>query len=484
MARSHHETTPFEPSPSVQQRLRTLRSNVDRMLHQVSDNTFEASFTEQSKRRQSVSTAEFIGVEADEASHSLNIVNIDQLKWWANNQATIFLKEFDRLRADRDNYLDVLTQYQNLYNIASVDRDELVNTNIELDEVRKEVDIWKGNYEKTRDQLKVKQLDYNLLKKDHATLLSTTQGRTPGSGDGGSDGEDSVTGPFRKNKRRSKAHPDSPTFTDGVDPTWRVWKTKMHDKMMVNSDHYDIDMFAAITVIGWTDGEADGHIQSVRDLDIDHFKNWHMVVDFLSGIYDDPDFKRNMRNQFRVLIMGTQDFQTFYSIFLRLSNPTGYSEAIKIEELMEKISWNLKEAMSVWPREFTTLDEVRITLQQIYNRQTSLRKEKIAARQQRLELSHFKFTLVVSTSVSFTKPVTSALFVKPAAHFHSGADTKPRDSVTDKLAVTGKCFTCGESGHVWRGCPNANKHSERHWHKMQVFYMNLASDSSESDSEN
>ena len=423
-------------------------------------------------------------MKADEVSHSLNIVNIDQLKWWINNQIIIFLKKFDRLRVDRDNYLNALTQYQNLYNIVNVDRDELINTNIEFDEIRKEMNIWKSNYEKTRDQLKIKQFDYNLLKKNHATLLFSTQDRTFDSNDEKSDDENNVTDFFRKNKRRFKTHFDSSTFIDEIDSIWRVWKTKMHDKMMINNNHYDIDMFAIITIIDWTSDEIDEHIQSMRDLDIDHFKNWHMMMNFLLDIYDDSDFKRNMRNQFRVLIMSTQDFQTFYSIFLRLNNSIDYSEIIKIEKLMKKIFWNLKETMSVWSREFITLDEVRITLQQIYNRQTNLRKKKIVARQQRLKLSHFKFIFVVSTSISFTKSVTSTLFVKFAIHFHSDVDTKSRDSMIDKLIVIDKCFTCDESDHVWRKCSNVNKHSKRHWHKMQIFYMNLTFDSSESDSKN
>ena len=156
MIRNHHETTSFDFSTSIKQRLKTLRFNVNRMLHQINDNLFDASFVEQFKRRQSVSTTEFIEMKEDEIIHLLNIVNIDQLKWWINQKVTIFLKKFDRLRVDRDNYLDVLTQYQNLYNIVNVDRNELINTNIELDEIRKEMNILKNNYEKTRDQLKIK----------------------------------------------------------------------------------------------------------------------------------------------------------------------------------------------------------------------------------------------------------------------------------------------------------------------------------------
>ena len=483
MIRSHHETTFFDFSISMKQRLRTLRFNVNRMLHQINDNFFDASFVEQFKRCQSVSTTEFIKMKKNEITHSLNIVNIDQLKWWINQKIIIFLKKFDRLRVDRDNYLNALTQYQNLYNIVNVDRNELINTNIELDEIRKEMNILKSNYEKTRDQLKIKQHDYNLLKKNHETLLITTRNRTLDSDDEESDDENNLID-FKKNKRRFKAHSDFFTFINEVNSIWRVWKTKMHDKMTINIDHYDTNLFAITSVIEWTADEIDDHIQSIRDIDINHFKNWHMMLKFMIIVFDDSNYKRNMRNEFRTLIMSTQDFQIFFFIFLRFSNSIDYSEVIKIEKLMNKIFWNLKKTMSVWSREFITLDEIRITLQQIYNRQTNLKKEKIVARQQRLKLSHFKFILVVSISISFTKSVTSIFFVKSATHFHSDVDTKSRDSMIDKLIVTNKCFTCDESNHVWKECSNVNKHSKRHWHKMQIFYMNLTFDSSESNSKN
>ena len=184
----------------MKQRLKTLRFNVNRMLHQINDNLFDASFVEQFKRRQSVSTTKFIEVKEDEITHFLNIVNIDQLKWWVNQKVIIFLKKFDRLRVDRDNYLNALTQYQNLYNIVNVDRNELINTNIELDEIRKEMNILKSNYEKTRDQLKIKQHDYNFLKKNHETLLITTRDRIFDSDDEESDDENNLID-FKKNKR-------------------------------------------------------------------------------------------------------------------------------------------------------------------------------------------------------------------------------------------------------------------------------------------
>ena len=80
MTRSHHETIFFEFFISMKQRFKTLRVNVNRMLHKINDNFFDENFVDQFKRRRSVSTIEFIKVKNDEITHFLNIVIIDQLK--------------------------------------------------------------------------------------------------------------------------------------------------------------------------------------------------------------------------------------------------------------------------------------------------------------------------------------------------------------------------------------------------------------------
>ena len=439
-----------------------LRVEVERHLREIVDDTNENDVIDSVKRRQSTFLNMNVSNEKDVVAHFLNIVNVNQLQWWVRNHADEFLHAFEALHVDRNVYLNALDQYQKWV-------DEFANQKTQFEKTQ--VTIVKQRFIKILNDVNYDSLNkkYEILKVNAAFERDALD-----------DDDLSIISFVRK--RRFKTHLESSTFIDEVDSIWRVWKTKMHDKMMINNDHYDIDMFAIITIIDWMNDETDEHIQSMRDLDIDHFKNWYMMMNFLSDIYDDFDFKRNMRNQFRILIMNTQDFQTFYFIFFRLSNSTDYSEIIKIEKLMKKIFWNLKKIMSIYSREFITLDEIWIILQQIYNRQTSLKKKKIATRQQRSELSQFKFNSFVSISMSFTKFVTSVFFAKSSIHFN--VEIKTRDSMIDKLIVTNKCFTCDELNHIWRKCSNAHKHQKRHWHKMQMFYMNLIVESSDFDSKN
>ena len=74
------------------------------------------------------------------------------------------------------------------------------------------------------------------------------------------------------------------------------------------------------TVIGWIEKETAKHIQSRRYNNLNYFESEIMMINFLENIYEDSDHQRNVRREYRDLIMfDTQNFQFFYSDFHRLS---------------------------------------------------------------------------------------------------------------------------------------------------------------------
>ena len=50
-------------------------------------------------------------------------------------------------------------------------------------------------------------------------------------------------------KKRFSNHFDSSTFIDDVNFTWRIWKIKMHNKIMINTNHFEISQVEIIIVI-------------------------------------------------------------------------------------------------------------------------------------------------------------------------------------------------------------------------------------------
>ena len=286
-------------------------------------------------------------------------------------------------------------------------------------------------------------------------------------------------------KKRFSNHFDSSTFIDDVNFTWRTWKIKMHDKLMINKDHFEIFQVEVIIVISWTIEKIDEHIQIVRNFDINHFKNHQQMMKFLDNIYDDFDYKRNIRIKFRTLIMRSQDdFQSFFSIFLLLSSQIDYNETQKIEKLFEKLSLSLRKTLSVYSRQFDTLIEIKIVFTRMYNNQKRIKKKKVEKRIAQQQHSDFIYFIVfeISTSISSTKSIISMHHAKHMIHVHSFIEFKSRDLVIDTLIFTSKCFICDELRHTWKLCSNANKYKKRQWHDLQMIQMNLNVEFSNSDS--
>ena len=284
------------------------------------------------------------------------------------------------------------------------------------------------------------QLEHNALRQKYDVLIAITR------------------------KKRFSNHFDSLTFIDDVNFTWRIWKVKMHDKMMINKNHFEISQIEITIVINWTIEKIDEHIQIVRNLDINHFKNHQQMMKFLDNIYDDFDYKRNTCIKFRTLIMKIQnDFQSFFSIFLLLSNQIDYNETQKIEKLFEKFSLSLRKTLSVYSRQFDILIEIRIVLTQMYNNQKRIKKKKIEKKIAQQQFFDFIYVIVfaISTSISFTKFIISMHFAKHMIHVHSSIEFKSRDFVIDTLIFTNKCFICDELRHTWKLCFNAQKYKKR-----------------------
>ena len=171
-----------------------------------------------------------------------------------------------------------------------------------------------------------------------------------------------------------------------------------------------------------------------------------MMLNFFNIVYANCDFIRKIRNEFRILIMNIQNFQTFFSIFLRLNVFIEYIEIVKLKKLYEKLFLKLKNALIVYSREFVILIETRKEFTLMYNKQENLKKEKIFAHLLHFIFIYFKFNSIASISILFTKFVTSFFFTKSSIYFV--IERKFFDLLIEKLIDTNNCFICEKSKHT------------------------------------
>ena len=114
---------------------------------------------------------------------------------------------------------------------------------------------------------------------------------------------------------------DPPILTDGQNPTFTSWLSKIRNKLKVNSDYF-VDEEAKIAYVQLrTDGEANDHIEPRLEKDaVDLYTTYEEVLEHLQSIYKDPNRLFNAKNDFRKLFMKpSQAFHDFHTHFLHLS---------------------------------------------------------------------------------------------------------------------------------------------------------------------
>ena len=282
---------------------------------------------------------------------------------------------------------------------------------------------------------------------------------------------------FSKKKRTSK-HSNFDKFTNDLNSDWFTWKISVHDKLTINNDWYETVRFMITTIIDWTEKKTTKHIQFRRYNNLNYFESEIMMINFLENIYGNSDHQRNVRREYRDLIMfDIQNFQFFYSDFHRLNIQINFDQLTLMKNLVDKFIMSLKQTLNNSFRHHFILLAWKNDIQQMYNDLISIRKKKTRIRAQKSILMIFKSIFAVSIAISFVKSATSTSFVKlKNDHKH--------DSITNQLIATSKCFTCDELDHNWKFCFNVSKFQKRQWHKLQIHQLNLDIDSSEFDSKN
>ena len=98
---------------------------------------------------------------------------------------------------------------------------------------------------------------------------------------------------------------------------------------------------------------------------------------FLESVYFDFDYQFKIRIKLKNLVMNIQNFQLFFSNFLRLNVSIKYNDDTKFEKLHDKLFIEFKNALNNNFRKFIFLVEIRIEFTKIYNSRTRMKKQRI-----------------------------------------------------------------------------------------------------------
>ncbi len=113
---------------------------------------------------------------------------------------------------------------------------------------------------------------------------------------------------------------------------------KLHDKLTINENHFEIDIARAAYVVE--------HINAYRVKNVAYFKIVDIVMKILKGVYEDSNRQRNARQKYLALKQGTnQEFASFFFEFARLNHELKYIDAMLRQDLETKINQELKSIL-------------------------------------------------------------------------------------------------------------------------------------------
>ena len=264
-------------------------------------------------------------------------------------------------------------------------------------------------------------------------------------------------------KKRSAKFPDSSILNDGIKLTFWVWNDQMKSKLRINDDWFNRPdseeaEHAKVSYIKTrVDGKAAEHLypwlkaQSGRNVYVEK------VIQCLKNVFEDPDRRLKAWEQLKKLRMPyLEDFNTFQSEFLRLSNSAKMSADQWKEEIHDKLYDSLRVQMEIYVADEDMSFDVYCKKAQQFTRGLIKADERTRERKDQWELQRKQSALKFERKTMIT---TTAV-----------AREAPRPVLAD---IT--CYACNKKRHLARNCSEKSK---------EIETKVIESDCSGSDSEN
>ncbi len=229
-------------------------------------------------------------------------------------------------------------------------------------------------------------------------------------------------------------------FIETDDSIWETWNIKIADKLDVNANHYSTEKIRIVYVIFRLEDDADQQIYAKHRVDaFSFYQSLSELLKHLKEIYEDQNLIRKCRCKYVALKQLNKSFSSFYSEFTRIFSFLNYDDIILMNNIQNKINNHLQNALSVCLIEFSSLDKLKIFLQDVNNKQQvnyQLRDEQWTVKS--IAASKKRF---VSSSTSASVSTTS--YVRLATFF-------TLESEWSRMSII--CFNCKVSNHLSKNC--------------------------------
>jgi len=389
-------------------------------------------------------------VEAEKAVISWNINIEEQLFHWVSNQLDEVINMLNELRSQRDLTLQLNEHWLLVQDDHKKRAKQLEVAFDKNDELEKKINQLQG--ERLNFRAKQRQADRPMLRQDtqsaeqrvnqkEASVRRSEVERSSASEARSQQESSTLSGNENGNDHHKFVKlPNSLIFIETDDSTWETWNIKIADKLDVNANHYSTEKIRIVYVIFRLEGDADQQTYAKHRVDASSlYQSLSELLKHLKEIYEDQNLIRKCRREYVALKQLNKPFSSFYSEFTRIFSFLNYDDVTLMNDIQDKINNRLQNALSVCLIEFSSLDKLKIFLQDVNNKQRvnyQLRDEQRTVKS--IAASKKRF---VSSSTSASTSTTSYV---PLATFFIFEPERSRMSII--------CFNCKVSSHLSKNC--------------------------------
>jgi len=135
-------------------------------------------------------------------------------------------------------------------------------------------------------------------------------------------------------------------------------------------NHYSTEKICIAYVIFRLEDDADQQIYAKHHVDaFSFYQSLSKLLKHLKEIYEDQNLTRKCHYKYVALKQLNKLFSSFYSEFTRIFSFLNYDDVTLMNDIQNKINNHLQNALSVCLIEFSSLDKLKIFLQDVNNKQ-------------------------------------------------------------------------------------------------------------------